>query len=396
MINELALKSGGKYDVHLLVNVKNKRLPIWADERVYNETLRNAVPREFWNISTLWCEQQMAMYYPGPFSENFANFAGSTVHGVHRSPHFALQRFSQEHPEYDFIWNWEMDVRYTGHYYEFNTKIGGWAKRQPRKGLWERNRRFLIPEYHGDYQNFTRSVENETREVDVLKNNLTQSGPVPVWGPVQDFENSNLVPLSNETQPPTTYDEDDYQWGVGEEADLLVFNPIFDPSQTNWVFLEDVTDYSRSQPIPPRRAAIVTASRLSKRLLSIMHEEVWRQGHTMFPEMFAPSVCLHRGFKAVYVPHPVHFDRDWDLEYMDQVLNYPQTKQDSPFGWGEHNLQGSTFYYRSYFAESLWRRWLGQEVDGVGGQGQEEMGTGRMCLRSMLLHPVKRETEFAE
>jgi hypothetical protein len=39
MINELALKSGAEYDVHLLVHVKNNTTPIWADESVYNRTL---------------------------------------------------------------------------------------------------------------------------------------------------------------------------------------------------------------------------------------------------------------------------------------------------------------------------------------------------------------------
>ena len=391
MINELALKSRGEYDVHLLVHVKNNSIPIWADEGVYNETLQNNVPREFWNISTLWSVQQMMMYYPAPFPDNFANMVESNVHGAYRSPHFALLWFSRQHPEYDFIWNWEMDLRYSGHYYEFNTKIGEWAKQQPRKGLWERNRRFWFPEYHGDYKNFTKFVERETEEVDIPKNNLQESGPVPIWGPVQDFEHSGMLSPPDDTKPPTTYKKDKYQWGVGEEADLLVFNPIFDPSTGNWVFRYDVTGYDRSLPIPPRRAAIITASRLSKRLLNIMHEEVWRQRHTMFPEMFASTMCLHHGLKAVYVPHPVYFDRDWELEKMNQVFNYPRSVQASPFGWGENNLWGSTFYYNSYFSAVLWRRWLGLKEAGHGGRKEEEESTGRMCLRSMLLHPVKYE-----
>ncbi|KAK3725940.1 hypothetical protein LTR37_000088 [Vermiconidia calcicola] len=404
MINELALKSGGEYDVHFLVHVKNSSIPIWADVRVYNKTLQDAVPKEFWNMTTLWSEQQMALYYPDPFPDNFANMVGSELHGVYRSAHFALQWFSREHPEYDFFWNWEMDVRYSGHYYELNSRIGEWAKKQPRKGLWERNRRFWFPKYHGDYQNFTKFVEQETAEVDVRRNDEEQSGPVPIWGPVQNFKNFGLLPPPNGTEPPTSYEEDDYVWGVGEDADLIVFNPIFDPSRTNWVFRTDVTGYNRTLPIPPRRAAIITVSRMSKRLLDVMHEEVWRQRHTMFPEMWAPTVCMHHGLKAVYAPHPVYMDRDWDLATMDQTFNYPRTPQASVFGWGENNLMGSTFYYNSAFSPALWRRWLGQcesKKDshkrwqcqsGKGGRKQEEAGAGRMCLRSTLHHPVKFET----
>lgn len=391
MINELSLKSGGEYDVHFLVHVKNNSIPIWADEALYNETLQNAVPKEFWNISTLWSEQQMMMYYPEPFVDNFANMAGSNLHGVYRSAHFALQWFSRQHPEYDFYWNWEMDVRYSGHYYEFNTRIGEWAKKQPRKGLWERSRRFWFPKFHGDYQTFTKFVEQQTVEVDIPKNDPEQNGPVPIWGPVQDFEHSGMLSPPPETQPPTSYEQDNYSWGVGEDADLLVFNPLFDPSLTNWVFRADMTGYNRSLPIPPRRAAIITVARLSKRLLNTMHEEVWRQKHTAFPEMWAPTVCMHHGLKAAYVPHPVYFDRDWDLEYMNQVFNFPTHVWASPFGWGENNLLGSTFYYNSGFSAALWRRWLGQWENGEGGKEFEEKGSGRMCLRPLLHHPVKYE-----
>jgi hypothetical protein len=302
MINELALKSGGEYDVHLLVHVKNDSLQIWANEAAYTETLQTAVPKEFWNITTLWSEQQMKMFYPGTFSNNFASMDESSVHGVYRSAHFALQWFSQQHPEYDFFWNWEMDIRYSGHYYDFNSKVGEWAQKQPRKGLWERNRRFWLPEHHGDIQQFTQFVEEETFATDMPKNDVEKNGPLPIWGAVHNLPNVRTQPPLNNTTPPTTYNKDNYQWGVGEDADLIVFNPIFDPSRTNWVFRNDVTGYNTSLPIPPRRSAIITAARYSKRLLNRMHEEVSLHYHTMFTEMFAPTICLHYGLKAVYVP----------------------------------------------------------------------------------------------
>jgi hypothetical protein len=349
------------------------------------------VPKEFWNITTLWSVKQMEMYYPASFDENFAGMVSSSAHGVYRSAHFALQWFAQQHPEYDFFWNWEMDLRYSGHYYELNSRIGEWAKMQPRKGLWERNSRFWLPQHHGPFDKFTQFVEEETFSKDVPNNNYERNGPIPIWGPVQDFESSGLLPPPNDTTPPSTYERDNYEWGVGEEADLIVFNPIFDPSRTNWVFRREVTGYNTSLPIPPRRAAIITAARFSKRLLDVMHEEVWHMGHTMFPEMFAPTMCLHHGLKAVYAPHPVYFDHDWNLAHMNQALNYPHRELESPFGWGEHNLLGSTFYYNSGFAATLWRRWLGQWEDKEE-QEKWEGVTGRMCLPGILFHPVKYET----
>ncbi|PSK60413.1 hypothetical protein B9Z65_563 [Elsinoe australis] len=380
MINELSLKSGGEYDVHFLLHVKNNSIPVWANNEIYAQFVRDNMPQEFWNMTTLWSEAQMEYYYPGPFGESFANIAGSGIHGVYRSAHFALQWFAQQHPDYDFYWNWEMDLRYTGHYYEFNTRIGDWAKQQPRKGLWERNERYYIPEIHGSWTNFTDMVERETKT----------SRRKPIWGPVT-FDNSGMIEPSADNKPKKSYAEDNFEWGVGEDADFISFNPIFDPARTNWVFRDDITGYDMEKEKPPRRCAIITVARLSKKLLDLMHEETWKMRHSMFPEMWPPTVALHHGLKAVYAPHPVYFDRDWELEYMDNVFNKPREEWESPFGWGEHNQLGSSFYYNSGFSGALWRRWLGQAENNEGGRKAEEQGTGRMCLRSSLHHPIKHE-----
>ena len=60
----------------------------------------------------------------------------------------------------------------------------------------------------------------------------------------------------------------------------------------------------------------------------------------------------------------------------------------------EHAFEVTTFYYDSRIAERLWRRWLGYQEEGIGGAKQQldtrENAVGvRMCLRSMLLHPIK-------
>lgn len=380
MINELSLKSGGEYDVHFLVHVKDDHLPIWASDDLYRQTLEENVPEEFWGMATLWSEQQMRMYYPEPFPNNVFNHAKADVHSVYRSAHFAIQWFSQIRPEYDFYWNWEMDIRYTGHYYEFNTQVGNWAKQQPRKGLWERSSRYYIPEKHGSWKNFT----------DLIEEDIFQGDDKPVWGPPK-FENTGMLESPPESTPPRTYTADRYEWGVGEDADLITFNPIFDPAKTNWVFRDDVSGYDPELPVPPRRCAIITVSRLSKRLLDLMHEETYKMRHHMFPEMWSPSVAFHHGLKAVYAPHPVFFDRNWPLDSLDNVFNHPASPTESVFGWGEHNQLGSTFYYNAGFSSALWRRWLGSRENDEGGTDEEEKASGRMCLRPTLFHPIKKE-----
>ncbi|KAF2119757.1 hypothetical protein BDV96DRAFT_596440 [Lophiotrema nucula] len=380
MINELSIKSGGEYDVHFLLHVKDDSIPIWSSEEVYRKTVEDNLPKEFWNMATLWSEQQMRMYYPEPFPNNVYNHAKAPIHSVYRSAHFALQWFSQVKPDYDYYWNWEMDLRFSGHYYEFNNKVGEWAKQQPRKGMWERASRYYIPELHGSWRNFTEMVEEE----------IYTSDEKPVWGPPK-FDNTGMLDPLDEVIPPRPYLADDYEWGVGEEADIITFNPIFDPAKTNWVFRDDVTGYDLELPEPPRRCAIITVARLSKRLLDIMHRETYLMKHHMFPEMWPPTVAFHHGLKAVYAPHAVYFDHNWPLEIVDGVFNRPPKPTDSVFGWGEHNQLGNSFYYNAGFSSEWWRRWLGSRENDQGGADEEETGTGRLCMKSTLFHPVKFE-----
>ena len=364
LVNEVSLYSGGEYDVHLLVEVKPKDSvkPIWTSKEAYNEVLAKVVPEEFRSMATLWSQKLMESTYPGPFQPQFS-FHGS-MYPAMRSMHFALQWFMLQHPEYQYFWNWEMDLRYIGHYYELLDRTSTWAKKQPRDLLWERNARFFIPALYKSWDAFVQDTQRKF--------------PESIDG--------------------STVDNDE------EQADLITFDPIFDPAQTLWNRRLDVSGYDTSLPIPPRRASIVVAARFSRRLLLTMHNETL-QKHSMASEMFPASMCLHHGLKAVYAPHPVYHERDWPGSFAQEIFNGGNKGQsggyeDSVFGEGpkgnEHALLGTTYYYNARFAAVLWRRWMGYKEEGVGGKKQElrkgkEGFGGRMCLRSMLLHPVKRD-----
>ena len=402
LIAELSLMSGGEYTVHFLIHVKDDNAPIWAEQDVHDRILASALPEEFHGMGTLWSERQMGLIYGG-LAESF--YRNLPVHGVYRSTFMPLQYFAHKHPEYDFFWNWEMDVRYTGHWYHLFDKVREWAKGQPRKGLWERNGRFYVPSVHGSWEDFKQMVRVQT-EMGTDSSNNRWSGLAgkhdkgdamkpktekPIWGPLAP---DDVMKINEEPSPPTTYEKDKYTWGVGEEADLITFNPMFDPDSTTWILAEDVTGYNTSQGLPPRRTAIITASRLSRRLLDTMHKEVALQRHTMFSEMWPASCALHHGLKAVYVPHPVYIDRDWPTPYLASVMNGGKNgaaggARTSVFGDREHNFRGTTWYYNAGFAPNIWRRWLGYRVDNAGGEEEELAGEGRMCLPGMLLHPVK-------
>ncbi|KAI5360215.1 hypothetical protein Slin14017_G097760 [Septoria linicola] len=410
LVNELAIQTGGEYVVHFLVHVKDDNMQIWADEDTYQRVLNDALPAEFRGMGTLWSERQMGLIYGG-VAESF--YRDLPVHGAYRSTYMPVQYFAHMHPEYEFFWHWEMDIRYTGNFFHLFTKVTEWAAQQPRKGLWERNGRFYVPSEHGSWEDFRQMVRVQIEHGTAHGSNAYNKAPkdaakahpldeaarqaeAPVWGPMPPTGGNDATDLpENDPKPPTTYDADKYEWGVGEEADFLTFNPLFDPHQTNWILAEDTTGYNTSEGQPPRRTAIITASRLSRRLLETMHRETALKRHTMFSEMWPGSVSLHHGYKAVYVPHPVYIDRAWPTSYLAAIFNNGRNgasggARTSVFSDERQvNFLGTTWYYHAGFSPNLWKRWLGFKVDNDGGEEFEKANEGRMCLPAMLLHPVK-------
>lgn len=401
LISELSLLSGGEYTLHFLIHVKEDNAPIWSDDETYDSYLRDALPEEFRGMGTLWSERQMLLMYGG-LEETWAREL--PIHGVYRSTFMPMQYFAFQHPEFDYFWNWEMDIRYTGQWYHFFDSVRQWAKKQPRKFLWERNSRFYVPSEHGTWEQFSELVRFQTEKGTNSANNVwsglkvpgvdkPQAGDRPIWGPERPQDDD--VAFSTDPLPLTSFEKDKYDWGVGEEADLIVFNPLFDPDGTTWLLAEDTTGYNKTRGQPPRRTAIITASRLSRKLLLTMHKETALKRHTMFSEMWPATCALHHGLKAVYVPHSEYIDRKWPTNYLEGVFNGGRNgatgaSRTSVFGDREHNFRGTTWYYNAGFPEVLWHRWLGMRFNNVGGEVEEVSGEGRMCLPAMLLHPIKR------
>ena len=375
VITELALGSGGEYQVFLLYNVKGLGRSLdnlTASE--YRHVVNEQVPPEFRAMTVLWNEMMWPGRYPLIPEEE-------TV--VHTSQWLPLQWFAQKHPQFDFYFNWEIDVRFTGHAYDFANKVHEWTTKQPRKLLWERNNRFFIPEYHdNNWTWFSEIVASRYSDIKVIP----ESDEGTVWGP--------WPPVGQPVKywdpvPPSSAPND--EWGVGEDADLVTFMPMFDPQPTHYANLGAWFNYDQSLSDnggPNRRGSVVTFYRLSNRLLGMMDlENTQEPGHHMGSEQWPHSVCLHHGLKAVYAPVSIFMDRKWPARALDWIFNngdqdsvlehfqyLPRTGAgsggtDSVFGLGrEHNFWNTaTFYYRVKFGLDLYKRFLGYEVDGVGG-----------------------------
>jgi hypothetical protein len=374
LISELALRTGGEYQVYLFVQVKDSSLDIWSSQETYDWVVKSSVPAEFVEMTILWNDEATFSTYTK---------LSSTAANVHSAQWLSVQKFMEEYTEFAYVWNWELDSRVTGHHYEFLDKLASFARKQPRRGLWERNERYYIPSVHGDYDTEFRN-EVESRAVNGS-----------VWGPPS-------LPFINPIgpKPPVASPKDDnFEWGVGEEADLITVAPIFNPVNSSWIISEDVWGYNdsdhRSKDLP-RRATIITQSRVSRRLLHIMHVENLRGNHVA-SEMTTQTTALLHGLKAVYAPMPVFFDRPWSglslAKWFNGGWNGESGGVGSAMGWGrEARFSGSTWYYRANPPQRMYNNWVGFEDTNIGGSDWEA-DHGRPCLPPMMLHPVKEVVE---
>ena len=247
LIIELGLNTGGLFDIRILLEVKDGSAFLASDKEA--QKVVDTVPEEFRSLVHLWSEHEMHGYYPGLNSV----LDGNVIHGAYRGLFMALQKFAVEHSEYDYFYNWEMDIRYTGNYYEFFSKTNTWARNEPFDPTMRRSQKYYIPEIH------------------------------------------------NWISPPVPDDE---------EADLIQYGPIFDQIGSKWNFEKDVVGYENGTDTP-RRAVIISASRLSRRLLLMMNHVNAELKSSVAPEAFPATVALHYGMKAIFIPHPVFIDKPW-------------------------------------------------------------------------------------
>lgn len=423
LVSELNLHSGGEYQVFLLVNIKDDKAPIYTDESLYREYLEKAVPAEFRDMAILWTEAICQEWYP--------NIGEWSVYWQQFMP---LQWFSKTHPEFDYIWNWEMDARLIGHHYHFFEAMANFSRKQPRKYLWERNSRYYVPKHHGNWQRYFDDSNDLIEQ--------SKSRDKTNWGPQPWIEDQRVLG----PQPPSSEESDNFEWGVGEEADLITLLPIWDPRETWWSYRDRLFNYPKSEasyderqyPHVPRRVFINTLSRFSTTLLNAMHIEN-EAGLSMASEMWPASVALQHGFKAVYSPHPIWQSHIWNPEYMDMVFNadgwgaggmpgghiddgrgrgydkdretrgLPQAgtgpngeglparwgqERDSPYNPDrEHNFAGLSWYFWSDFPRVIYWRWLGwkaafevktisgaKDIDTLGSRGGADVSTSICTL----------------
>ena len=248
-----------------------------------------------------------------------------------------------------------MDSRFTAHSYHFLEKAAQFAKVQPRKYLWERNAYLYVPGSHGTWNKFSDMVTSSMR------------GHKSIWGPVTGTEGMPKNPLG--PQPPVKSPNDDnFEWGVGEEADFVSFSPIFDPINTEWPFSKNIWGLPESIP---RRASGVAMGRVSRTILQGLHKAQAEENIGLASEMTIPTFALWHGLKAVHFPHPIYIDGKWTSQELGRILNPgppDRINGDMSSIWNVHHMWDRilfrfSYLYTSQTAEDFYRRWLGYKID---------------------------------
>ena len=93
LITELALRTGGEYQVFILVHVKENYLSL-KDEHISKFFMETAVPLEFKNITVLWNDEMVQDMYPKLEKTKAAT--------VHNAQWLSVQMFMQEHRQFEF------------------------------------------------------------------------------------------------------------------------------------------------------------------------------------------------------------------------------------------------------------------------------------------------------
>lgn len=284
----------------------------------------------------------------------------------------ALQLFADRHQEFDYYWNWEMDVRFTGRYNSLFPSLSAWAERQPDDGLWQRNTRFYMPSVHGSFDNFTKSFMASTAE-------FPEASP---W--ITD-----------------TFEE---AYTLGQ-TDLVALFPLFDVSHTAWPHKNYVVNFE-SFTVTTRFGTVGTNMRFSRRMLRIMsHENA--AGRAMMSEMWPPTLAFHHSLRTVVVHHPLFLDRHWPDDKLMSTFNGGMNGRVGGSSGSvinrERHFRGSTWFWNAQLPLELYQRWMQADrrdtQHGFAEAGREGCTPTKSVAQSrdlagallppMLLHPIK-------
>ncbi|KAH8890330.1 hypothetical protein GQ53DRAFT_174618 [Thozetella sp. PMI_491] len=367
LIVETGLRTGAEYKVILLVDIKDLERKIFDSDEAYQKALVDAgVPPELRSITVLWDENLVKSWYPKV--EEYR-----TMWQVYQP----MQLFALYYPEFDHFWQLELDMRFTGDAGLYLDTLANFARREPRKQMLERSTFQQMQDEIGSYKSLQEAV------------NVAAVGGSYVWGPLRIPEVKPIGPV-----PPTRDPLDDnFSWGVGEEAAVIVTS--FCSNATNahhWVFKDWIYGFGDNTGTP-RFFCPPAIMRTSRSLLLAIHESQLVKGLRVPSEATPVSFALWNGLKISYPPQPLF----WRLENDEETRKgwWKGGPANSTRGIGPQDAthpggDGLSFWWESSWPRKVVNAWMGNETP-----DDEEFPwiltkkDGAVYAPNMLLHPVK-------
>ncbi|KAM3420535.1 hypothetical protein BST61_g3800 [Cercospora zeina] len=346
IITETALAMNGDYQVFLLVDLKcgHECGDVFTNHTLYNQILQNSVPTEFRNIAVLVHENLQRSWYPQV--------------GEYR-PYLQimqpLQLFAHFYPEFDHYWQFEMDTRFTGHLGKMLQAFDTFGRDQPYKQARERASWMYMESVHGSYNEFSKHV------------NESLGGGATVWGAQRIDDVDRIGPVV-----PPDPKTDDFQFGVGSDADLLLFGQLNDVRRVerveDWVFRNwSMEGLEKDTPIYMSTPA---QARASYELLEAVHRSQHNEGIRVASEATLPSWALWRGLKVVGLPVPRFQYPERDHSELSDTFNggLPERFHDGiAHGPGVYRASSYmsvtrplTFDWSSSLCDPIFEHWMGQ------------------------------------
>lgn len=370
LIAETSLKSGGEYQVILLVDMKDYEgyePEIFASREAYEQGLKDAgVPPEFLSISILWDNRLLNSWYPDVPEHR-------TMWQVFQP----MQLLALHYPEFDHWWQVEMDMRFLGDAGKMLDNLSTFARDEPRKQALERANFWHMITEIGDYGEFSKAVDKVNK------------GGSKAWGPMRVSEILPIGPVPPVSDPRN----ETFQWGVGEEADVIVTSYCNDANKpTSWVFKEWVYGFKTGVETP-RFYCPPAIMRSSRPLLLAIHRAQVEQGIRVPSEATPPSFALWHGLKLSFPQQPV-FHRDGGDHDM-QLKWWRGGPLKSSTGVGPDETEhprghGLTFWWESDWPRHIFSAWTGRKLEeGQGIPWLLHQQDNQIFAPNIIMHPMK-------
>ena len=245
-----------------------------------------------------------------------------------------------------------------------------------------------MPEVHGTYEQFREAV-NES---------LDGAG---IWGAVKTPDFPHPVGPRPLVEDPR---QDNFTWGVGQDADLILTNALADIRTTNyWPFKGWIHNFKEGEDTP-RWYSPVAMGRYSWNLLNAMHHAQVHQGLYLSSEASAVSFALWHGLKIVFPPHPwfhrPQADREVGVEQLDQLFNggapTENARANNGFAFGKamydpngfyELFNGGTWWWVPGYPGRSFKQWMNHNTNAMPSMLREV--DGQIWAPAMALHPVK-------